>query len=185
MENHPMPFKPMTKLAAMLIALACTACASGSVVTQAMHDEAPGAGKTACLVSGVGGALTSYVTAGKPTLEALGYRVQSFSMFATQADLEPCAVVVGHSAGADPELKLAGPRLLIVIDRAPWAADKCPDGARCVNFYDLSGPLAGARNVNCFTSCGVLDAIPLFGHMSMPASAAVWQQIGEEIKHDT
>ena len=163
---------------ALLLAFFCAGCVA-SPPTVASN------GQTACLVRGLGGPLTSYLTAGRGALEALGYRVAVHDMGALPADLADCSVIVAHSAGAVPALEMKGPRLIFVIDGFASMLQRCPSGARCVNFYNLgdvlSETLAGARNVNCFTDCGVLDAVPLLAHMTMPASPAVWAMIEQEI----
>lgn len=163
-----------------ICAVALSGCAVSTVPQQ------PSNGQTACLVRGLGGPLTSYVTAGRPVLEALGFRVQVHDVGASPADLAQCSVIVAHSAGAVPALATVGKREIFVIDGFASLLQRCPIHARCTNFYNpgdvLSETLADAENVNCFTSCGPLDAVPLLGHMTMPASAAVWRKIAEEIR---
>lgn len=168
----------MSKPLLPLCAVALSGC-----VSVTLPPNSVGHGETACLVRGLGGPLTSYLTAGQSALEAMGYTVQVHDMLASPADLIPCAVIVAHSAGAVPALRLAGYRQIFVIDRAPWAPSECPLGAQCTNYYALSGPMEGARNVNCFTSCGAADAIPLIGHLTMPASQAVWRDIEQDLSH--
>jgi hypothetical protein len=100
--------------------------------------------------------------------------------------LQPCAVIVAHSAGAVPALATTGPRLIFIIDGFAALLQHCPAEATCTNFYNpgdiLSGTLAGAQNINCFTNCGVLDAVPMLGHMTMPASREVWRSISQQIE---
>lgn len=145
---------------ALGIALICTSCATASLVTPAMHGQAPGSGETACLVRGLGGPLTSYVAAGRDVLEQLGFTVALYEMTISPNALRPCAVIVAHSAGAVSALATVGHRQIFIIDGFASFLQRCPDEATCTNFYNpgdiLSGSLAGAQNVNCFTSCGVL-----------------------------
>jgi hypothetical protein len=168
-----------------VVALACVSCSNSSLVTPSMHELAPGAGETACLVRGLGGPLTSYVEAGRGTLEALGFHVVVNDMTVSPKALEPCGVVVAHSAGALPALATTGPRMIFIIDGFASLLQHCPAEATCTNFYNpgdlLSETLDGAENVNCFVSCGVLDKVPLLAHMTMPASSEVWTTISRKI----
>lgn len=170
---------------ALGIALICTSCATASLVTPAMHGQAPGSGETACLVRGLGGPLTSYVAAGRDVLEQLGFTVALYEMTVSPNALRPCAVIVAHSAGAVSALATVGHRQIFIIDGFASFLQRCPDEATCTNFYNpgdiLSGSLAGAQNVNCFTSCGVLDTVPLLAHETMPASREVWRAISRQI----
>lgn len=171
--------------AVLVAALACASCSTASVVTPSMHELAPGAGEIACLVRGLGGPLTSYVGAGRETLEALGFRVVINDMTVSPKDLEPCGVVIAHSAGAVPALATTGPRLIFIIDGFASLLQHCPADAICTNFYNpgdlLSETLDGAENINCFVSCGALDKVPLLAHMTMPASPQVWRTISRQI----
>lgn len=170
---------------ALIAALACASCATASMVTPPMHELAPGAGETACLVRGLGGPLTSYVEAGRGALEALGFRVVVNDMTVSPTALEPCGVVIAHSAGAVPALATTGPRMIFIIDGFATLLQRCPADATCTNFYnpgDLLGEtLAGAENINCFVSCGVLDKLPVLAHMTMPASSEIWRTITAQI----
>ena len=147
---------------------------------------APFSGETACLVRGLGGPLTSYVGAGREVLEGLGFRVVLHEMTVSPKALELCAVIVAHSAGAVPALATPGPRLIFVIDGFATFLQHCPTEATCTNFYNpgdvLGGTLAGAQNINCFTACGVLDAVPVLAHATMPASGEVWRTISRQIE---
>jgi hypothetical protein len=149
------------------------------------RDAASFAGEKACLVRGLGGPLTSYVGAGREVLEGLGFIVETHEMTVSPQALQPCAVIVAHSAGAVSALATTGPRLIFIIDGFATLMQHCPGEATCTNFYNpgdvLGGTLAGAQNVNCFTACGVLDAVPLLGHMTMPASRVVWRAISQQI----
>lgn len=171
--------------ALVLAMLALASCATAAIVTPAMHTQASGAGKTACLVRGLGGPITSYVEAGRSALEALGFRVAVYDMLVSPDTLQPCAVIVAHSAGALSTLATTGPRLIFVIDGFATAMQHCPAEATCMNFYNpgdvLGLTLEGARNINCFIDCGALDAVPLLGHMTMPASAEVWRTIVQQV----
>jgi hypothetical protein len=171
---------------ALAVALSGVSCATGSMVTPEMRrDTAPFAGETACLVRGLGGPLTSYVGAGREVLEGLGFKVESHEMTVSANALQPCAVIVAHSAGALSALATTGPRLIFIIDGFATLLQHCPAEATCTNFYNpgdvLGGTLAGGQNINCFTACGALDAIPLLGHMTMPASREVWRTISQQI----
>lgn len=166
-------------------ALICTSCATPSLVTPAMHEQAPGRGETACLVRGLGGPLTSYLAVGRGVLEQLGFTVALHEMTVAPTTLRPCAVIVAHSAGAVSALATVGRRQIFIIDGFVSFLQRCPEEAACTNFYNpgdiLSGRLTGARNVNCFTSCGVFDAVPLLAHETMPASREVWRAISEQL----
>lgn len=175
---------------ALIAALACASCSTASIVTPSMHELAPGAGETACLVRGLGGPLTSYVEAGRGALESLGFRVVINDMTVSPTALEPCGVVIAHSAGAVPALATPGPRMIFIIDGFATLLQRCPTDATCTNFYnpgDLLGEtLVGAENINCFVSCGVLDKVPMLAHMTMPASPEIWRTItGQIARHAT
>lgn len=172
-------------LATALVALACMSCSTTPNIGPA-NGEPPGGEETACLVRGLGGPITSYVEAGRKALEALGFRVVVNDAGVSSEALEPCGVIVAHSAGAVPALGTRGGRLIFIIDGFASLLHHCPAVATCINFYNpgdlLGGPLAGARNINCLTSCGLLDKIPLVAHETMPASPAVWAAILSEIE---
>ena len=165
--------------------LACASCATASVITPTMRDEASFAGETACLVRGLGGPLTSYVGAGRELLRALGFRVVVREMTVSPKDLQSCAVIVAHSAGAVPALATVGRRVIFIIDGFASLLQRCPTEATCTNFFNpgdmLSGRLAGAQNINCLIECGTLDAIPGLAHMTMPASREVWRTISRQL----
>jgi hypothetical protein len=171
--------------AAAVCVLVCASCSTDAMITPSMHELAPGAGETACLVRGLGGPLTSYVEAGRGTLEALGYRVVVNDMTVSPETLELCGVVVAHSAGALPTLATTGRRMIFIIDGFASLLQHCPAEATCTNFYNpgdlLSETLDGAQNINCFDSCGVLDKVPLLAHLTMPASPQIWRTISSQI----
>jgi hypothetical protein len=174
------------RAAVLTATLACVSCATASMVTPATRDEAPFAGQTACLVRGLGGPLTSYVGSGRELLEGLGFQVVIQEMTVPSKDLQPCAVIVAHSAGAVPALATTGHRQIFIIDGFASLLQHCPAESTCTNFYNpgdvLSGTLQGAENINCFTACGGLDMIPLLAHETMPASREVWRMISRRIQ---
>ena len=174
------------RAAVLAAALACASCTTASMVTPAMYDEGRFVGQTACLVRGLGGPLTSYVGAGRELLEGLGFQVTVHEMTVPPKELEPCAVIVAHSAGAVPTLATTGHRQIFIIDGFASLLQHCPAASICTNFYNpgdvLSGTLDGAENINCFTACGALDMIPLLAHETMPASREVWRLISRRIE---
>ncbi len=139
------------------------ALAADLLVGPAMRDQAPGTGETACLVRGLGGPLTSYVEAGRGTLEALGFRVVVHDMTASSSALESCGVIVAHSAGAVPALATTGRRQIFISDGFASALQHCPAEATCTNFYNpgdvLGGTLVGGTECQLLyrlrrTGCG-------------------------------
>jgi len=103
------------------------------------------------------------VTEWPPNVSLKAWTVALYEMTVSPNALRPCAVVVAHSAGAVSELATVGHRQIFIID----------------GFVRTGRP--GAQNVNCFTLCGVLDAVPLLAHETMPASREVWRAISRQI----
>lgn len=157
------------------ISIICAVAMSGCA--QVTLPQQPSNGQAACLVRGLGGPLTSYLPAGTPVLQGLGYRVEVHDMGVSPAELEHCGVVVAHSLGAQPALHTHGPHDIFIVDGFAVDGLRCPDGARCTSFFNISNVtglhVEGAENI---AATGI-DAVPLFGHMTMPASAEVWRQI--------
>lgn len=148
-----------------------------------------GVGRTACLVRGLGGPLTSYLTAGRASLESMGYRVEVHDMGVDPEELDHCDTVIAHSWGAPPALKARGPRHVFVIDGFALAGLRCPDGAECVSYVNVTNTtgstLPGARVVDCERECGFLDGVPfLVGHMAMASSPWIWADMERSLEHE-
>lgn len=173
---------PLALAAALASALALASCASIPMPDSHAAAAQPGAGQTACLVRGLGGGVTSWVEAGRPALEALGFKTTVHDWTEGAGALAGCGPIIGHSLGGMVALEAKGTHQLFIIDGFSSMFAKCPVADRCLGFYEpidaavvMAGPIAGAKNINCLVDCAGVDALPYpWGHMAMARDPVIW-----------